>query len=127
MASAKTRRAAAVLRDRARTNRAATRERRAALIAAHRIRKAPRSLVTHLIATGADRETVQGAANSLRRQARKTGITGRAVRLRRTQFGESRFPVVAKRYTRAEVAQIAADWKPRKPEYKALRPLLLAA
>ncbi|MEU9355078.1 hypothetical protein AB0D65_29790 [Streptomyces griseoloalbus] len=127
MASAHARRAAAVLRDRTRANRAATRERRAALIAAHRIRKGARSLATHVIAAGFTADTVSGAVNALRNQARKTGILGAPARIRRTFIGRARLVVIVKRYTRAQVAQLAENWKPRKPEYKAVRAALLAA
>ncbi|MGG2460182.1 hypothetical protein ACO0M4_10230 [Streptomyces sp. RGM 3693] len=125
--SANSRRAAAAIRNRARANRAISRARRAALIAAHRIRKAPRSLTTHVIATGADRDLIQGAVSSLRYQVRKTGIKGRLVRIRRTFFRKSRFTIVAARFTREQVAQLAASWAPRKPEYKAVRAALIAA
>ncbi|WP_108934578.1 hypothetical protein [Streptomyces ardesiacus] len=115
-----------VLRDRARANRAASRERRAALIAAHRIRKAARSLTTHVIAAGFTADVVTGAVNALRNQARKTGILGVAARIRRSFTGRHRLVHIVKRYTRAQVAQLAENWKPRKAEYKTVRAALIA-
>ncbi|MGW2550040.1 hypothetical protein [Streptomyces sp. NPDC001635] len=127
MASVSARRAAAQLRARVRANRAATSERRAAAKAARRVRTGPRSLVTHVIALGVDRATVKGAANALRKVAKENGIRGRAARIRRTVDGVRAKATTAYRYTRAQVAAIAAAYKPRKAEYKAVRVALLAA
>ncbi|MGW3628032.1 hypothetical protein [Streptomyces sp. NPDC000880] len=127
MASVTARRAAAVLRDRARATRSAARERRAVAIAAHRIRTGPRSLTTHVIATGTDRDNVSGAVAALRTQAKKAGIRGRAARIRRTFDGHARRVRTVYRYTAAQVAEIVANYKPRKPEYKAIRAALAAA
>lgn len=129
MASASSRRAAALVRNRARAraNREAARARRAAATAARRIRTGPRSLVTHIIATGAPLDAVEGAADALRTQARKAGIRGRAARIRRTLNGRARRVVTVYRYTAEQVAQIVADYKPRKAEYKAIRTALAAA
>ncbi|GHG80687.1 hypothetical protein [Streptomyces griseocarneus] len=125
--STNSRRTAALLRDRARTNRAKSRARRAASTAARRVRTGPRSLATHIIATGAPLDVVAGAADALRTQARKAGIRGRAVRIRRTLKGRARRVVTAYRYTVEQVAQIVANYKPRKAEYKAIRAALSAA
>ncbi|MBT2396292.1 hypothetical protein [Streptomyces sp. ISL-100] len=124
--SANSRRSAALLRDRARTNRAEARARRAASTAARRVRTGPRSLVTHIIATGAPLTAVSGAADALRTQARKAGIKGRAARIRRTLHGRARQVVTVYRYTAEQVAQIVANYKPRKAEYKAIRAALAA-
>ncbi|MFZ3557137.1 hypothetical protein [Streptomyces sp. BH055] len=118
--------AARILRDRARANRAATRARRAQTQAARRIRTAPRSLTTHIIATGAPMDVVSGAAAALRTQAKKAGVKGRAARIRRTLNGHARRTVTVYRYTAAQVAEIVAAYKPRKTEYKAVRAALLA-
>ncbi|MFP3991047.1 hypothetical protein U9R90_26975 [Streptomyces sp. E11-3] len=126
MASTNFRRAAAIIRDRARTNREASRARRAATTAARRVRTGPRSLTTHIIATGAPLNVVTGAAAALRTQARKAGIQGRAARIRRTINGRARHAVTVYRYTAEQVAQIVAAYKPRKPEYKAIRAALAA-
>ncbi|MFD5856118.1 hypothetical protein [Streptomyces chartreusis] len=122
MATART-----VLRDRIRTNRAASRARRETAQAARRVRTGPRSLATHIIATGATRETVKGVVKALRTAAKNAGIKGRRARIRRTAQGFRRHAVTAYRYTRAQVAQIAAAYKPRKAEYKAVRAALIAA
>ncbi|MFD7334871.1 hypothetical protein ACFV98_02560 [Streptomyces violascens] len=125
--SAASRRAAAIVRNRARANRTAARERRAALTAARRIRTGPRSLATHVIATGAARTVVSGAVAALRTQARKAGIRGTAARIRRTLNGRARRAVTVYRYTAEQVAQIVAHYKPRKAEYQAIRAMLAAA
>ncbi|MFI6686661.1 hypothetical protein [Streptomyces sp. NPDC050485] len=125
--SATSRRAAAVIRNRARANRAAARERRAAVIAARRIRTGPRSLATHVIATGAARAIVSGAVAALRTQAKKAGIRGTAARIRRTLNGRARRAVTVYRYTAEQVAQIVANYKPRKAEYQDIRTALAAA
>lgn len=127
MASANSRRSAAFIRNRVRANRAEARARRAAATAARRVRTGPRSLVTHIIATGAPLGVVTGAADALRTQARKAGIRGRAARIRRTINGRARRVVTVYRYTAEQVAQIVANYKPRKAEYKAIRAALAAA
>ncbi|WP_413100850.1 hypothetical protein [Streptomyces sp. Inha503] len=127
MASANFRRAATVIRDRARANRAEARARRSAATAARRVRTGPRSLATHIIATGAPLDIVSGAADALRTQARKAGVRGRAARIRRTFNGRARRVVTVYRYTAEQVAQIVANYKPRKAEYKVIRAALAAA
>jgi hypothetical protein len=127
MASVSARRAAAVLRSRARANRAATSERRSAAQAARRVRTGPRSLVTHVLALGVDRDTVKGASNALRKVAKEIGIRGRRARIRRTFDGVKNRVGNVYRYTRSQVAAIAAAYKPRKAEYKAVRAALIAA
>ncbi|MFK0294292.1 hypothetical protein ACIQU6_27995 [Streptomyces sp. NPDC090442] len=124
MASAAYRRAADILRNRARANRAASRARRAAATAARRVRTGPRSLATHIIATGAPAHVIAGAADALRTQARKAGIRGRATRIRRTLGGHTRRAMTGYRYTTEQVALIVANYKPRKAEYKAIRAAL---
>ncbi|MFF4057654.1 hypothetical protein ACFYZ0_18095 [Streptomyces sp. NPDC001708] len=116
-----------VLRDRVRANRAASAQRRTVAQAARRVRTGARSLVTHIIATGADRKTVEGVADALRTVAKKKGIKGRRARIRRSFNGARNIVKTVYRYTRAQVAQIAAQYKPRKPEYKAVRAALIAA
>ncbi|MFG2986172.1 hypothetical protein ACGFYQ_33810 [Streptomyces sp. NPDC048258] len=128
MASAHSpRRAAVVLRDRIRASRAAARDRRAVATAARRVRTGPRSLATHVIATGATPDVISGAVAALRTQAKKAGIRGKATRIRRTRTGWMRHAVTAYRYTREQVAAIVANYKPRKAEYKAIRAALVTA
>ncbi|WP_328736610.1 hypothetical protein [Streptomyces bobili] len=124
MASVTARRA---LRDRVRANRAASAERRTVAQAARRVRTGARSLVTHVIATGADRKTVEGVADALRTVAKKKGVKGRRARIRRTFQGVKNHTLTVFRYTREQVARIAAQYKPRKAEYKAVRAALIAA
>ncbi|WP_371605014.1 hypothetical protein OG345_42105 (plasmid) [Streptomyces sp. NBC_01220] len=130
MASANARRAAAVLRDRTRTNRAATAARRSIATAARRVRTGSRSLATHVIATGADAATVKGVVKALQtaaKAARANGLKGKRARIRRSFTGAGHTVKTVYRYTREQVAQIAAQYKPRKAEYKAVRAALLAA
>ena len=116
-----------VLRDRVRANRATSAQRRTGAQAARRVRTGARSLVTHIIATGADRKTVEGVADALRTIAKKKGVKGRRARIRRSFNGARNIVKTVYRYTRAQVAQIAAQYKPRKAEYKAVRAALIAA
>ncbi|MGW2496191.1 hypothetical protein ACWCV2_17035 [Streptomyces pseudogriseolus] len=116
-----------VLRDRVRANRAAAAERRAVARAARRVRTGPRSLVTHVIATGADAATGKGVVAALRTAAKKAGVKGRRARIRRSFNGARNVVKTVYRYTRDQVAEIAAAYKPRKAEYKAVRAALLAA
>jgi hypothetical protein len=124
MASVKARRE---LRNRTRAHRAAASARRNTLRTARRVRTGARSLTTHALATGADTATAKGIANALRTAAKNAGIKGRRARIRRTIDGVKNRTVTVYRYTRAQVAQIAAAYKPRKAEYKAVRAALLAA
>ncbi|MEU0429756.1 hypothetical protein ABZ235_40555 [Streptomyces canus] len=127
MASVAARRA---LRDRVRAHRAASAARREVARAARRVRHTARSLTTHVIATGADRATAKGVVKALQgvaKTARTNGLKGKRARIRRTAQGFKRHAVTAYRYTRAQVAQIAAQYKPRKAEYKAVRAALIAA
>ncbi|MFI9078730.1 hypothetical protein ACIGW8_20015 [Streptomyces sioyaensis] len=116
-----------VLRDRVRANRAASAERRAAAHAARRVRTGARSLTTHVIATGADSATVKGVVEALRTAAKNAGVKGRRARIRRSFDGARNVVKTVYRYTRAQVAQIAAQYKPRKAEYKGVRAALIAA
>lgn len=129
MASARTRRITE-LRNRTRANRAAASERRTRAKAARRVRTGARSLTTHALATGADRETVKGIAKALQdvaKKARANGLKGKRARIRRSFNGARNVVKTVYRYTREQVAKIAAQYKPRKAEYKAVRAALLAA
>jgi hypothetical protein len=124
MATART-----VLRDRVRANRAASRTRRETAQAARRVRTGPRSLTTHVIATGAAPETVKGIVKALQgvaKTARTNGLKGKRARIRRSFAGAKRMVKTVYRYTREQVAQIAEQYKPRKAEYKAIRAALVA-
>ena len=125
MASVTARRAATLLRDRARANRAASAARRAVGQAARRVRTGARTLATHVIAIGANHETVKGVVKALRTAAKNLGVKGSRTRIRRTIDGVKRKTVTAYRYTRAQVTRIATAYKPRKDAYKAVRAALL--
>lgn len=71
------------------------------------------TLASHVLATGATAKEARSIAGSLRKSADKLEISGEAgVSFRK---GAAR---KCTRYTVAEVARIAAVYRPRKPEYK---------
>ncbi|CAL9326726.1 hypothetical protein [Streptomyces sp. SudanB91_2054] len=118
-----------VLRDRARANRAAAAQRRAVARAARRVRTGARSIATHVIATGADAATVKGIVKALQttaNKARANGVKGKRARIRRSFNGARNVVKTVYRYTREQIAQIAAQYKPRKAEYKTVRAALIA-
>jgi len=86
----------------------------------------PRSITSHLLAAGLDRDTAAGAANGLRAVARRLGIVPAAVgRTRRTVHGgRGRLHTVA-RYTRRQVLALMAAYRPRKAAYREARALVL--
>lgn len=127
MASAQARRNAAKIRTMVRAARTARTEALTTARAARRVATGARSLATHVLATGADRATAKAAAAALRKAAKAAGVKGRRSRIRRTVDGIKARTVTVFRYTRAQVAQIAAKYAPRKAEYKALRLALIAA
>ncbi|MFF3660030.1 hypothetical protein [Streptomyces olivochromogenes] len=104
-----------------RTLRAELRRRAAGTRLAASCRRRPRSLATHLIASGVDRETATGCANGLRTVAKRVGVEPAATaRTRRTVHGGRAHQTrTVYRYTRAQVARLVAAYKPRKAEYKA--------
>jgi hypothetical protein len=104
-----------------RSLRATVRHRAAANRLAASVRRRPRSLATHLIAAGVDRTTAAGAASGMRSVAKRLGLTpAETGRTHRTlQGGRSRTTHNVHRFTAAQVATIAAAYRPRKPEYKA--------
>ncbi|EMF20375.1 hypothetical protein H114_32569 [Streptomyces gancidicus BKS 13-15] len=103
-AAARRNKAARILRDRTRSNRAAAR------IARHGVG----TLATHALATGLTIREARTVAQSLRRNVEKAGVTGIAGR---SHAGRRMRDCT--RYTPAEVARIAVIYKPRKPAYKA--------
>lgn len=94
---------AAVLRDRARTHRAAARIRR----------RGDGSLTTHALAQGLRPREARSVAGSLRRAADKLGILGRPVRVHAGRRMRD-----ARRYTPAQVAALAVVYRPRRADYK---------
>ncbi|MBZ6253539.1 hypothetical protein KVH27_34895 [Streptomyces olivaceus] len=119
-----------VLRDRVRANRAAAAQRRTVARAARRIRTGARSIATHVIATGVDAATVKGIVKALQtaaKAARTKGLKGKRARIRRSFNGARNVVKTVFRYTREQIAEIAAQYKPRKAEYKTVRAALIAA
>ena len=107
------RQARRTIRTRTRTHRAASRINR----------RGNGSLTTHCIAAGLTPKEARTVASSLRKNANKLGITGTPARTHAAgRMRDSR------RYTRAEVAQAAVVYRPRKAAYKdAAARLALAA
>lgn len=107
----------------ARQARATIRHRQASTRATARIRRnGEASLTTHALAAGLPIRAARSVASSLRSNAAKLGITGRLVQVRR--HGARRD---CQLYTVAAVALAAAQYKPRKPQYKTARQHMLAA
>lgn len=107
----------------ARQARATIRQRNASTRAGRRIaRNGEASLTTHALAAGLPIRAARTVASSLRSNAAKLGITGRTITVRR--HGARRDCAL---YTVAAVAQAAAAYRPRKPQYKTARQHMLAA
>lgn len=103
--------AARVLRDRVRTNRAASRL----------SRKGSGTLATYVMATGLGIADARSMASTLRKNAAKLEIPGQ----RSVSHVKGR-TVESTRYTRSEVVAIVTQYRPRKAEFKAARATLLA-
>lgn len=92
-------------------------------------RRRPRSLATHLIAAGVDRDDIAGAASGLRSVAKRLGVvpavTGRTHRT--VHGGRSHATHNVYRYTAAQVARIVSAYRPRKAEYKVAAQMLTRA
>lgn len=98
-----------------RTRRATLKARRAQTSAQGRIRRTGTgTLATHCIAAGLGIKAARTVAQSLRKNATKAGVTGTAS----VSYTHGRARQCT-RYTPAEVARIAAIYRPRKPAYKA--------
>lgn len=102
--NARTRTARRILRDRTRTQRAASR------IA----RRGNGTLAAHCIAAGLGIKEARTVASSLRKNATKAGVTGQTG----VSYTKGRGRQCT-RYTIREVARIAVIYRPRKPAYKA--------
>lgn len=100
--NASSRKAARLLRDRRRAN-------------------AKRTISTFVRKTTTDTDAVKGVTAALRKTARDLRITGQLgkVQTRIEHVTPDRIGPVY-RYTAAQIARIAASYKPRKPEYKAI-------
>ncbi|WP_441251175.1 hypothetical protein [Kitasatospora sp. McL0602] len=109
-ASART--ARQILRDRTRTQRAAARI----------TRRGTGTLTTHAVAQGLTTRDARSVAGSLRKAAAKLAITGSAVRVHAGRQMRN-----ARHYTPAQVAQLAATYRPRKAEYKTVAAKLALA
>ncbi len=102
-----------ILRDRTRTNRAASRI----------SRRGAASLSTHAMAAGLGPKEARTVAGSLRRSVAKLGLTGTPARTHAGRRMRDGF-----RYTPAQVAAAASTYRPRVPAYKlAAAALRLAA
>lgn len=113
-----------------RTARATIRTRSAATRTACRItRRGDATLTAHAIAAGLTPRQARTVAGSLRTAAHNLGITGREVDMQVKWRSNSRRtgPVTAHRYTRADVALMAAKYSPRVAAYKIARAHLLLA
>ncbi|MFE2850577.1 hypothetical protein ACFXJO_05515 [Streptomyces lavendulae] len=110
--NAKARTARRILRDRTRTQRAASR------IA----RQGVGTLATHCIAAGLGIREARTVAGSLRKNAAKANVTG-TPGISYTR-GRAR---ACTRYTQAEVARIAVIYRPRKTVYKVVAARLTLA
>lgn len=117
-----------IRRTAARNRRATLRQRAAATRLVASVRRRPRSLATHALAAGIDRDTAAGVATALRTVAKRLGIEAAATaRTRRTvRGGRARQTHTVYRFTRAQVACLVAAYRPRKPAYVAAA-LALAA
>jgi hypothetical protein len=98
-----------------RTARRITRERAAVTRLARSTRRG-RSLKTHALAAGVDAKTADGVASGLRSVAKRLGV--QPVKVARTHRDADRLRK-SYRYTPAQVAALRANYKPRKPEYRA--------
>ncbi|MFD7855211.1 hypothetical protein ACFV6B_13120 [Streptomyces microflavus] len=97
-----------------RTRRAPLKARQLANRAAARIRRrAPGPLAAHVMAQGLSHRDATSVAGTLRKVAAKLGILGTAGRAHAGRHMRS-----CLRYTRTQVAVIAANYKARKPAYK---------
>jgi hypothetical protein len=94
----------AVIRQRTRTQRAASRIER----------RGNGTLASHCIAQGLAPKQARLVAGTLRKKAAELGIAGQAARI----HAGRRMRNDCRRYTPAQVAQIAMVYKPRKPAYK---------
>jgi hypothetical protein len=110
--------------DRTRTARATLRQRTRTQRAASRItRHGNGTLATHCLSVGLTHSQAASVAGSLRDKTEKAGVTGIAGRAFRK--GASR---PCTRYSRTEVAALVAYYRPRKPAYRiAAAKLALAA
>ncbi|MEU6397862.1 hypothetical protein ABZ867_12880 [Streptomyces cinnamoneus] len=110
--NAKARAARRTLRDRTRTQRAASRINR----------RGVGTLATHCIAAGLGIREARTVAGSLRKNAAKAAVTGTPG----TSYTHGRARTCT-RYTPAEVARIAVIYRPRKPAYKTVAARLALA
>lgn len=101
-----------ILNQRTRTNRAAARINR----------RGTGSLTTHALATGLTPTPARSMASTLRKVAHRLGIHGTTARVH-----AGRRMRTTTRYTPAQVAAIAAAYRPRKTEFKTARARLALA
>lgn len=115
------------MRQNARTARQTIAKRRAANAAPAATRRAQRriarqgeaTLNRHAVATGLTEQQAQQMASSLRSNAKKLGVAGHKVAIRKNSRRTE-----CTRYTVAQVAAIAMVYRPRKAEFKTARNIL---
>jgi hypothetical protein len=107
--NANTRKARQILRDRRRAN-------------------AKRTITTHVAKTTTDTKTVKAVTAALRKTARQLRTAGQLGKVQ-TRIGRVAANVIGPvyRYTAAQIALIAASYKPRKAEYRAVANRLVLA
>lgn len=113
-----------------RTRRANLRQRSATTRTARRLhRTGDATLTSHAIAAGLTPRQARTVAGSLRNAAHALGLTGREVDMQVKWRSNSRKTglVTAHRYTPADVALMAASYRPRLAAYKIARAHLLLA
>lgn len=84
------------------------------------------TLAGHARLAGLDADTASAVGGALRGKSKACGITGETARMVRKMEAEIRFVRNARRYSRAEVATLAAAYAPRLNRYKAAKVAVLA-
>lgn len=96
----------------------------------NRAAKAPHTLASHALRAGVADNDAAGVANALRAKGPKLGVTGKAVRMFRTNSAGQKMwrkPVKnARRYTVRELATLVTCYNPRAAKFVAARVQLLA-
>lgn len=98
------------------------------IIKARRAANAKRSISTHVAKVTADRAERKAVTSALRNQAKKLREAGQLGKVQvRTCYVTATVTGPNYRYNAAQIARVAAAYRPRKAEYKAVREALIAA
>lgn len=98
------------------------------IIKARRTASQKRTIATHVRKAGADTTTVKAVTAALRKTARTLRAAGELGRVQtRTERITARVVGPVYRYTAAQIALIAAAYRPRKPEFKTVAQRLALA